>query len=329
MPSIPSLSDGPQGADESDPAIVRRGSSLLIAVDGTWVSLPALRAGATISRHCGYTPRVLTVLTPSVTAPLPEAPAVLGNTWPLDAERAHRVRSLREQVRGCAADGQDWAIEVAVGSPSEAIAWTAMRDGVDLIAMGLRAHRRLDRVTGRETVLQVVRRVDTPVLAVTSDLETLPRRVLVAMDFSRSSLRAARTALQLVEPGATVVFAYVRPPSNFSTEVTEGPGVIMQQGIAASFARLQRVLEAPPNVELRPVVLDGRAGDALLAAATELGADLIAAGRHRRDLLARLTIGSVATQLIRAAQCSVLITPPGPGTGDRRTTPVPGPDAAA
>ena len=328
MPKDSSVAEGPDVAEQSGPATLTT-ESLLIAMDGTWNSIPALRAGSMLSRHRGLAPRVITILEPSATAAFPHAPAVLVNAWPPDAECAERVRRVREQVAGCAADGGNWPILVEVGNPSEAIAWAALRDNVGLVAMGLRAHPRLDRLIGRETVLQVVRQVNVPVIAVTPDLETLPRRVLVAMDFSRSSIRAARTALQLVGPGATVTLAYVRPPANFGSEVAEGAGVIMQQGIAASFARLRRILEAPPGVELRPMVLDGRPGDALLAAATEMGADLIAAGRHRRDFLDRLRIGSVATQLIRAAQCSVLVTPPGAASIARRATPASGPDVAA
>lgn len=304
-----------QRPDVSGPAPA--GPPLLITMDGTSLSIPALRAGAAIARHCGYAPRILTIIEPSIIAPMPQAPAMLVHAWPLAADRANRLRTITAQVRETLDESREWPIAAEVGNPSEAIAWTAMHDGAELITMGLRAHRRWDRLTGRETVLQVVRQVDTAVLAVTPELETLPRRVLVAMDFSRSSVRAARVALRLLEPGAILTLAYVRPASDFSSEVAEGAGVILQQGIAASFARLRRILDAPPGVEIRPTVLDGRPADALLRAAFEQGADLIAAGRHRRDFFDQLTIGSVATQLIRAAQCSLLITPPGPAIAER------------
>ena len=285
---------------------------LLIAMDGTSLSVGALRAGAALARHCAMSPRIITVMEPSVIAPMPQAPAMLVHAWPVDADRASRLRAVRAQVLEHAGEGGDWPVDAEMGNPSEAIAWAAKRDGADLITMGLRTHRRWDRLTGGETVLQVVRQVNTAVLAVVPEMEMPSRRVLVAMDFSRSSIRAARTALRMVEPGARVLLAYVRPAMSFGSEVTEGAGVIMQQGIAASFARLVRVLDAGADIEIRPLVLDGRPAEALLAAAVEHDVDLMAAGRHRRDLLDRLTVGSVATQLLRAAQCSVLITPPGP-----------------
>ena len=317
MPNVQAPPEGPDVSTPVEPARPAVAPSLLVAMDGTSLSVPAARTGAALARHRGFAPRVLTVLEPSLIAPMPQAPAVLVQAWPLDADRASRIRTVRSQVREISPDGSEWPLDAEIGNPSEAIAWTAMRDRVELIVMGLRPHKRWDRLTGRETVLQVVKQVHTPVLAVTAELETLPRRVLVAMDFSRSSVRAARVALRMVGPGATVLLAYVRPPGDFASEVAEGTGVILQQGIAASFSRLRRILDAGPEIELTPLMLEGKPAEALLRAAADQGADLIAAGRHRRDFLDRLTIGSVATQLIRAAQCSLLITPPGPAIADR------------
>ena len=301
--------DAPRAPVSGDPAMA---TPLLIATDGTQQSVPAIYAGAAIARHLQLVPRILTVITPSVIPPTSVTSAVLTRAQPSDADRIARARWIRAQLRACVDEGGGWPVEVEVGNPSETIGRTAMRDGIGLVMMGLRPHGRWDRVAGRETVLRVVRQVSAPVLAVTPRLQTLPRHVLVAMDFSRSSIRALRVALQLVDRGATIDIAYVRPAQEFDSDVAEGTGVIIRQGVAASFARLHRILRVPRGVALRPMLLDGKPGDALLHAAAEHGADLIAVGRHRRDFLDRFTISSVATQLIRAAQCSVLVTPARP-----------------
>ena len=310
MPTTSKLAEQERVLQQDAPAGPGRGS-LLIAMDGTARSLSAFRAGAAVARQWDLAPSILTVIEPSIVAAASPSPTSLVRAG-VAVDRASRLRTICEQLSECETDPRDWPIEAVIGSPAQVIARAAMRPGVEGIAMGLRPHGAWDRITGRETVLHVVRRANIPVLAASPALAIPPGRLLVAMDFSRSSIRAARLALRLAAPDATVILAYVRPAVDFRADVREGAGIIMQQGVASSFKRLRRLLDTPRGAGIHPLVLDGRPADALLQAAADYSVDLVAAGRHRRDLVEKLTIGSVATQLIRAARCSVLITPPAP-----------------
>jgi nucleotide-binding universal stress UspA family protein len=51
----------------------------------------------------------------------------------------------------------------------------------------------------------------------------------------------------------------------------------------------------------------GGSGDAIVACATELGAELIVMGKHRLGFVEHLVSGSVAEKVMRRAPCPVLI----------------------
>jgi nucleotide-binding universal stress UspA family protein len=136
--------------------------------------------------------------------------------------------------------------------------------------------------------------------------------VLVAVDFSRASIQAVRTALNLVEPGATVYLAYVRPGSDAPCPEIEGQRALnlCQQGAAAAFSALQRILQVPPGVVVESLVAEGNVVEELFALAARLDADLVAAGSHRHNGVGSFMTGGVAMNLLRAARYSILITPP-------------------
>jgi nucleotide-binding universal stress UspA family protein len=156
----------------------------------------------------------------------------------------------------------------------------------------------------------VVRRSSIPVLAVPSDAKAALRRTVVGVDFSRASIRAARAAVSLTTPPGHVWLAHVKAPLEVPSESYEGASVVYSQGVLSTFKKIEERLEAVDLLEVRPVILEGRVGDELLAFAATHRADLIVTGAHGRTLVERLLIGSVTTKMLRAAQCAVLVIPP-------------------
>jgi nucleotide-binding universal stress UspA family protein len=147
------------------------------------------------------------------------------------------------------------------------------------------------------------------VLAVSGELRRRPRAVVVATDFSPQSMHAARTALPLLAPGATLHVVHVWQPT-----VTDDPQVLgiekmYARSITARLVRFVADLRTPPSVSVRTEVREGRAATQLIAYANEHRADLIVAGRRGPDAIAHAFVGSVATSLLRGATCSVLIAP--------------------
>jgi nucleotide-binding universal stress UspA family protein len=281
---------------------------MLVASEGTGVSVSAMRMAAAVARHYNVTPRVLTVVEPGrLVAPGMEW--TLAGTADTSAMRAMcggRVAQVRAQIETHAGDVAEWPVDLVVGQPVTVIVDEVTRHETDLVVMGLRLHGLIDRLLGEETVVRVVRHCNAPVLAVLPTLTELPRKVLVGVDFSRSSIRAAHTALDLIAPGGKMFLAHVHD----ARDTTEGERIIRQQGVAAAFTVLRQQLNVPPGITVEPIVTGGTPSVELLSLASRLEVDLVAGGTHRHDATDRFIAGSVATTLIRAACCSMLITPP-------------------
>ena len=145
-------------------------------------------------------------------------------------------------------------------------------------------------------------------------LPGLPRVVIVTVDFSRSSLAAARSALRIVADDARVFLVHVQPDIAALDDDREGWGVIYAQGIAGAFTRLVRELRVSPRMHVEPVVLEGAPDSELLAFDLQTRAELIVAGTHRSSFRPRAAIGSVTAALLSGPSRSLLLTPAEPAT---------------
>src|SRR6185312_14142052 len=121
-------------------------------------------------------------------------------------EAQQRVRAQVERL-----GNNKWTIEVRNGNPTTTIADLAKETGARLLVVGLGGRGPAARFFGNETALRLMRVSRTPVLAVDRTLRALPSRIVVAMDFSESSIKAARLALDIAAPGATLTLVHVVP----------------------------------------------------------------------------------------------------------------------
>jgi nucleotide-binding universal stress UspA family protein len=222
------------------------------------------------------------------------------------------IRSeIERQVAASAGGSACWPHETAVGSPAAEITRLAEVHQSDLIVLGLRPHAFLDRMFRDETALSVMRHASVPVLAVTPLTQRLPRRIAVAIDFSRASIAAARAALTMLDEDGSLMLVYVEPPAEPRAPEAEGFSTIYAQGLAAAFTRLRHELSARTTARIETVVLHGGVAPELLSFAKRAEADLIAVGSQRHSIARRAVVGSVTTALARAATCSLLVIPPG------------------
>ena len=297
--------------ENSESAVHEMGASklLLLASDGSAASDAATRVAAALAREAGTETRVISVLLPQLYPP-PAYEAGIGVTMAttmMDSDLKQRLKIIDTQIGKVG--GTAWPVDIEVGPPATIIVREARRRGASIVVMGLRQHGAMERWLRDETTLRVVRESPVPVLAVTPSLTSLPRRVAVAVDFSRASLRAARAAVSLIAPKGTLYVVYVRPRLDRSEE-NEGASIIQAQGLAGAFARLRKELSVPGGVEVEAVLLEGDAAPELIAFAGRAGIDLIAVGSHRHPFLARMLVGSVTSALVRSARHSLLVAPP-------------------
>jgi nucleotide-binding universal stress UspA family protein len=218
---------------------------------------------------------------------------------------------VERQVSATSCLSPSWPHETAVGAPAAEIVRLAEAHGSDLIVLGLRAHAFLDRMFRDETALSVMRHASVPVLAVTPLTDRLPRRIAVAIDFSRASIAAARAALTLLDDDGSLMLVYVEPPAEPRAPEAEGYTTIYAQGLAAAFTRLRQELSSRTKARIETVVLHGAVATELLSFAKRAEVDLIAVGSQRHSIARRAVVGSVTTALARAASCSLFVIPPG------------------
>jgi len=283
---------------------------VLLATDGSPSARAATRVVGAIAARWPVTARAVTVVPPPSLTYDPVGIGGIGATVGARLEE-EIAREVRGQLASASLGASIWHHEMKVGSATHEIVRAAEAHASDLIVLGLRPHAFLDRMFRDETALSVMRHASVPVLAATASLTAVPRRIAVAIDFSRASIAAARRALEVLDDSGSLMLVYVEPPSEPTQEETEGYGAIYAQGLIAAFARLRHELAARTSVRIETVVLQGSVVPELLSFAERADVDVIAAGSQRHSIARRAFVGSVTTALARAATRSLFVIPPG------------------
>jgi nucleotide-binding universal stress UspA family protein len=145
-----------------------------------------------------------------------------------------------------------------------------------------------------------------PVLAVPQNWIGVPRNVLVAVDFGPASLRAARTAMHIIQSGGTVCFAHVAPNSGLP-DCDAGLSELYRSNLNEEFDSFVDAAGVPDDVAVTRIRLYGDTARSLLELASRTGTDMIVTGTHGANAFARLFVGSVASQLVRGAHSAILV----------------------
>jgi nucleotide-binding universal stress UspA family protein len=283
---------------------VKGAPTIILATDGTAQSDQAVAIVGLIGDRIKSSIKVLTVVDQ---LPIPWGP--FDSRLAAGYEEGLKAEALRTAERQVEKLGDSqWSIEVKAGDAAETIAATATDTRARLVIVGLGGHGGASRVFGSETALRLARVSKTPVLAVEPHLGHLPRRILVAMDFSEASIEAARLSVELADQSGSIVLVHVVPwkPTPF---VPDEWIKTHEASISAQLSRVVGWLNRHSPFHIGQQILYGRPGHTLLKYAEELGADLIATGTHGRTAPKRLLGGQTVDKLIRGAHCSVLVFP--------------------
>ena len=276
---------------------------VLVAVDGSRASNAAVRFARRMAQLNLWAPDAITVAQP--------LPTYVGDFLmpapPLsqDVVQNSVLSQLRTQLRRHGLPS--WPANVRFGPTGWSIIESAHEFGAELIVVGLGKHGKVARLFGAETASRVARRADLPVLAVHNKTRGLPRVVVAAVDFGDSSARAAREALQLVEPGGELHLVHVMSNYNFTPIANGAWRLSYADAVEQSFARLRQELATPVTVKTK--LLSGELVEALAKYLKAVRADLVAMGNHNQGFVERLVLGSAPAEMLRVAPCSVLIAP--------------------
>jgi len=289
----------------------RRGP-ILLATDGTGESGSSVVAARLLADHLGVPLEVVSVLEPQVVYSV-----ALGGT-PMflpegdDLRRTDRARAVQGFVARFSGGATPPPMHIRFGTIADEIAQVARERSATMIVVGAAPHRRVSRIIGGERAVHVLRSADIPVLSVPPGFSALPRNVVVAVDFSPASVRAAQAALLvLAERGTLTLLHVLSPLLGDATHRTVG-GRSSVAAVQTCFARLReelrRYVTGPLTIETRIRTDDDI--DGIVSTASGMEADLVAIGTHGPSMLERIFVGSVASSVVHAAPQAVLAVPP-------------------
>lgn len=135
------------------------------------------------------------------------------------------------------------------------------------------------------------------------------RRVLFATDFSAPAAHAQQFAEAFAGSFSADLYALSIVDQQPVIPAVEVSGRWVDDEVARARHQLKGCFAArttPPVLEVRT----GKAEQAIIDYAREIGADLIVIGTHGRTGLSHLLLGSVAEKLVRLATCPVLTVHP-------------------
>ncbi len=289
-----------------EPTVLPMGP-VLVASDASAEAEASFPLAQVVAAHGHASVEVITVMQPFA-MPMYGIEAV---AIPLDtntAAESARVRAIRDQMARLLPKDAKWPVTALTGEPVREIVEHARRSNARMLVVGRGRHGAVDRVLGGESVLRLLQLGDTPVLAVEHGMTTLPRRVVMATDFSAFSLYAAQVGMSMVAPDAIVHLVNVGPPFVAVDAALHTQAAAYREQATQGFAMLHERLERD-DVVFKDILLEGNASDALLAYAKVADADLIVLATHGYGFLRRAVLGSVAAELVRRGACSLLIVP--------------------
>jgi len=206
--------------------------------------------------------------------------------------------------------GPSRRVDVLDGPAAHTVADVAHERGAHAVVVGTGRHGALGRLVYGERAVQIARLTDRPVVVVPPNATAGPaREAIVAVDFSPASQRAARFALEILADGARLTLVHVKSAVNLSEEGAGWWEDAYERRTVDLFRRFAASLRPERGITLATAMLPGDVAATLVAYAREHGVDLIACGGRRHSFIERMLLGSVSTELIRRATCTVVVMP--------------------
>lgn len=199
------------------------------------------------------------------------------------------------------------------GEVHERIIELANVEGCDLIVMGRRGLRRLERVLVGSVTARVIGHSHKDVLVLPQEAAIGWGNILLAVDGSRYSDAAANKAISLTKlyHGELKILSVVDVPLEFYAE--------SPKAVEELTSKAKRIVEdvsrraEAANVKSSGYVREGNVSEVITGFALNenvvapLAADIIIMGSHGRTGIRRLLMGSVAERVIGHAMCPVLV----------------------
>lgn len=284
--------------------------TILVPLDFSCPSMVALDYAVELARSFAATIHLLHVTSPDEAAPTGSAH--------LMRETAESLMSAHEKLAQAPEKHPSsfWPANshIRSGEPFQEICNQAREIGADLIVLATRGHSGLTRILLGSTAERVVRFAPCPVLIVRrwKRGELWLRRILVPTDFSRCAMAGLTYgALWARSFAAKLHLLYVQFPAapvlidRVATNLpTEQMGVPMDTQMEMEALAKLDLLE---GVKCESEIKIGYPVDTICGETDQV--DLVVISTHGRGGLKHALMGSVAEQVVRYAECPVLVVP--------------------
>jgi nucleotide-binding universal stress UspA family protein len=234
----------------------------------------------------------------------------------------------RDELKKLAAraerEGIDTEILVKTGEIDLSIRSVVDARQADLIIMGTRGRRALEKFFIGSVTDRILRRVTVPLLTLGSVKRIVSplkvRHVLVATDFSPGTADAVSYALSVARACESTRVTLLHVLNDVDAEIS---GRYRDRLIRSIHAELRALV--PDDVEswceVRTLVEKGTPSRRILPLLKKEKVDLLVMDVSGKTLLDRVIIGSTAESVVRGAEIPVLIVPPSPPSRRRQRVP--------
>lgn len=134
------------------------------------------------------------------------------------------------------------------------------------------------------------------------------KQIIVAIDGSENSIRAAKEAAKLAHNHPTTInLVYVaETDEEFATKAYSGGSGLQEIERRRKIANVETVLKQQ-NIHCQIIILQGDPVSEIVSYATEKEADMIVVGHHGMSGLRALMLGSTSKKIVKHATTPVLI----------------------
>lgn len=256
-------------------------------------------------------------------AGLPDSLARVMNSTPASAEALLVDRTVRQMQPVFSRLQDNYGVRCAhtvrFGHPAAEIVSRADEMPADLTVIGAHGGNFFTDIFLGNTADKMIRMSRRPLLVVKNEPEQAYRKILVPVDFSEDSLRAAHMALRIA-PDAHITFLHA-----FDVWFE---GEMQYANVSQDVINQYRVqAHEQARQEMNQFISDLEAGDWLLSRtityglpapvihehATVMKPDLIVMGKHGRSRIEELLIGSVTRETIHRTPYDILVVPASAG----------------
>ena len=228
------------------------------------------------------------------------------------------LEQARIQLKTFVAESMDTAdpapkTRVERGYPVEVIPSICHAEGINLLVMGAHGTGFLHRMVMGSTSSRLLRKSRIPILIVKQEAHHHYKRVLVAVDFSRGSLEALHSALQIA-PDAHFFFlhGYEVPFLSQLRYAGVSDQVIEEYRTAARIKaemKMKALIDslAIDNARCSALVMRGDITRLIIQQEQENRCDLVVMSKHGTHPAEEYLLGSVTKSVLSESQCDALV----------------------